>query len=178
MRCTDRLPLVGAFAVIVLIGGAAHAWAQFGPLGGLRPPPATGIAGWLLAQQAYFYRALAAMIRAAKADGTAPWGLIGVSFVYGIFHAAGPGHGKTVISSYLVANQETARRGIVLSFASALMQSLVAVLIVAIGAWLLNATARTMCGAERIIEVASYGLIAVFGACVASYERISRRWAQ
>ena len=50
-----------------------------------------------------------------------------ISFAYGIFHAAGPGHGKAVISSYLVANEETARRGIVLSFASALMQSLVAV---------------------------------------------------
>ena len=69
-----------------------------------------------------------------------------------------------MISSYLVANQETARRGIVLSFVSALMQSLVAVVIVGIGAWLLNATAQTMCGAEQAIEIASYGLIAAFGA--------------
>ena len=69
-----------------------------------------------------------------------------------------------MISSYLVANEETARRGIVLSFVSALMQSLVAVLIVGIGAWLLNATAKTMCGAERVIEIASYALIAAFGA--------------
>jgi ABC-type nickel/cobalt efflux system permease component RcnA len=69
-----------------------------------------------------------------------------------------------VISSYLVSNQETARRGIVLSLASALMQSLVAVVIVGIFAWLLNATAKTMCGAERAIEIASYALIAAFGA--------------
>src|SRR6202000_848143 len=89
---------------------------------------------------------------------------LGISFAYGIFHAAGPGHGKAVIASYLVANQETARRGIVLSFASALMQALVAVVIVAIGAWLLNVTARTMCSAEKTIEIASYALIAVFGA--------------
>jgi nickel/cobalt exporter len=52
----------------------------------------------------------------------------------------------------------------VLSFASALMQSLVAVVIVAICAWLLNATAKTMCGAEKAIEIASYALIAAFGA--------------
>ena len=64
--------------------------------------------------------------------GSAVWTLLAISFAYGIFHAAGPGHGKAVISSYLVANQETARRGIVLSFASALMQSLVAVVIVGI----------------------------------------------
>ena len=52
---------------------------------------------------------------------------MGLSFAYGIFHAAGPGHGKAVISSYLVANEETWKRGIVLSFASALVQALVAV---------------------------------------------------
>ncbi len=57
----------------------------------------------------------------------AVWTLLAISFAYGIFHAAGPGHGKAVISSYLVANEETARRGIALSFASALMQALVAV---------------------------------------------------
>ena len=70
---------------------------------------------------------MSATIRAAKSDGSAVWTLLAISFAYGIFHAAGPGHGKAVISSYLVANQETARRGIVLSFASALMQALVAV---------------------------------------------------
>ena len=62
---------------------------------------------------------LSGLIRAAKADGSAAWTLLGISFLYGIFHAAGPGHGKAVISSYLVANDETWRRGIILSFASA-----------------------------------------------------------
>jgi ABC-type nickel/cobalt efflux system permease component RcnA len=44
------------------------------------------------------------------------------------------------------------------------MQSLVAVLMVGICALLLNATAKTMCGAERVIEIVSYALIAAFGA--------------
>jgi len=103
-------------------------------------------------------------IRAAKSDGSAVWTLLGISFAYGIFHAAGPGHGKAVISSYLVANEETARRGIVLSFASALLQALVAVALVAVLAWLLNATAKSMCSAEKAIEIVSYALIAAFGA--------------
>src|ERR1700688_1901505 len=34
---------------------------------------------------------------------------------------------------------------------------------VGIGAWLLDVTAKTMCGAERVIEIASYMLIAAFG---------------
>ena len=127
-------------------------------------PQAGGIVGWLLARQSEFYREISATIRAAKSDGSAVWTLLAISFAYGIFHAAGPGHGKAVISSYLVANQETARRGIVLSFASALLQSLVAVVVVGIFAWLLNATAKTMCGAEKAIEIASYALIAAFGA--------------
>ncbi|WP_322518340.1 nickel/cobalt transporter [Rhodopseudomonas palustris] len=127
-------------------------------------PQAGGIIGWLLAQQSAFYKQMSATIRAAKADGSAVWTLLGISFAYGIFHAAGPGHGKAVISSYMIANEETARRGIVLSFVSALMQALVAVLIVGICAWLLNATAKTMCSAERAIEIGSYALIALFGA--------------
>ncbi|WP_409333951.1 nickel/cobalt transporter [Bradyrhizobium sp. ERR14] len=138
------------------------------PFGAPRPaqaaqPEASGLIGWLLAKQSEFYRQMSATIRAAKSDGSAVWTLLFISFAYGIFHAAGPGHGKAVIASYLVANRETARRGIALSFASALMQSLVAILIVGISAWVLNATARTMCKAEGAIEIASYALIALFG---------------
>jgi nickel/cobalt exporter len=88
---------------------------------------------------------------------------MGISFLYGIFHAAGPGHGKAVISSYLVANNETWRRGVVLSFASALLQAVVAIAIVGIAAVLLNATAKTMGNAVRVIEIVSYALIVLIG---------------
>ena len=151
-----------------MFDSAVHELMAQNPFGGPRPaaaePQVGGIVGWLLAKQSEFYREMSSTIRAAKSDGSAVWTLLAISFAYGIFHAAGPGHGKAVISSYLVANQETARRGIVLSFASALMQSLVAVAIVAVCAWLLNATAKTMCGAEKAVEIASYALIAAFGA--------------
>ncbi len=153
-------------AIGLVADGALHDALAQNPFGGSRAAPDAqigGIVGWLLTKQSEFYREMSSTIRAAKADGSAVWTLLAISFAYGIFHAAGPGHGKTVISSYLVANEETARRGIVLSFVSALMQSLIAVLIVGIGAWLLNVTANTMCGAERVIEIASYALIAAFG---------------
>lgn len=159
--------LAAVLTVIVALDAAIHVVIAQSPFGGPRPPSQPeigGIVGWLLARQSEFYREISATIRSAKSDGSAVWTLMAISFAYGIFHAAGPGHGKAVISSYLVANQETARRGIVLSFVSALMQALVAILIVAIGAWFLNATAKTMCSAERAIEIASYALIAAFGA--------------
>jgi ABC-type nickel/cobalt efflux system permease component RcnA len=158
---------VAVIAAVMVFDAALHAlWAQ-NPFGGARPaaePQVGGIVGWILAKQSEFYREMSATIRAAKLDGSAVWTLLGISFAYGIFHAAGPGHGKAVISSYLVANEETARRGIVLSFASALLQALVAVAIVAVLAWLLSSTAKTMCSAEKAIEIVSYGLIAAFGA--------------
>ena len=164
-----RTLALGALAVtaVLAIDGIVHVLAAQTPFGGARPPmneQAGGIIGWLLAKQSEFYREMSSTIRAAKTDGSAVWALLAISFAYGIFHAAGPGHGKAVISSYLVANRETARRGIALAFVSAMLQSLVAVLIVAIGAWLLNITAKTMCGAEKVIAIASYGLIAAFGA--------------
>jgi nickel/cobalt transporter (NicO) family protein len=122
-----------------------------------------GVFSWVLAKQAAYYREFAGLIRAAKVDGAAFYGLLGLSFTYGIFHAAGPGHGKAVISSYLVANGESWRRGVALSFTSALLQALAAVAIVGIAAAMLGATAKTMGNAVRAIEVASYLAIFVVG---------------
>src|SRR5947199_8743037 len=152
-------------AIVLLLAFAPDAFAQFGvPRPQATPPAPDGIAGWLLVKQAEFYRMLSGTIRAAKTDGSAVWLLMGISFAYGIFHAAGPGHGKAVISSYLVANEETWKRGVTLSFASALLQALVAVAVVGIAAALLGATAGTMNRAVWWIEIVSYALIALMGA--------------
>ena len=156
-----------AVCFLLVIGVLDAALAQ-NPFGGrpAGPPPMapTGFAGWVLAKQAEFYRMLAVALHAAKTNGSATAGLLGISFAYGIFHAAGPGHGKAVISSYLFANDETWRRGVVLSFVSALLQAMVAIVIVGIAAVLLGATAKTMGSAVRIIEIGSYALIALVGA--------------
>jgi nickel/cobalt exporter len=122
-----------------------------------------GFAGWILHQQADFYRMLSGTIRAAKADGSAAWTLLGISFLYGIFHAAGPGHGKAVISSYMVANDETWKRGVALSFASAILQAFTAIAVVGILAVLLGATAKVMGDTVRVIEIVSYALIVLIG---------------
>jgi nickel/cobalt transporter (NicO) family protein len=157
-----RRALLAVLILAAIVIGSHSAWAQFGT--GIRPPSAGGVAGWVLARQAAFYRVLAGTIRSAKVDGSALWGLMGISFLYGIFHAAGPGHGKAVISSYLFANDETWRRGVTLSFASAVMQSLTAIAIVGIAAVLLGATAKLMGDTVKVIEIVSYGLIVLLGA--------------
>ena len=155
---------LGVVAMLLLFTGAlSDAFAQVS-LGAMRHAPSSGIVGWIIAEQSLFYRELSGLIRAAKTDGSAYWGLMGISFIYGIFHAAGPGHGKAVISSYLLANEETWRRGIALSFASALLQATTAVVLVAIAAVLLGATAKMMGDTVRVIEVVSYTFIVLIGA--------------
>jgi nickel/cobalt exporter len=155
-------------AIVLILTLVDHALAQDSPFGGPRfgaagAPSATGIVSWLFAKQAQFYRQFSGLIRAAKTDGSAAWSLMGLSFLYGIFHAAGPGHGKAVISSYLVANDETWFRGVALSFVSALFQALVAVAVVGIAAAVLNLTARQINSGVNAIETFSYALIVLIG---------------
>lgn len=162
-RNPNGLPIACALIVaalsILVVADPALAQNPFGQ----RAPAPSGFTGWLLAQQAVFYREMAAMIRAAKADGSAALSLIGISFLYGIFHAAGPGHGKAVISSYLIADDATWKRGALLAAIAALVQALSAITLVGIAALMLGATARTMAGAVRYIEIAAYALIILFG---------------
>jgi len=153
-----------AAILVACTTGIDSAWSTpFGaphPLGAM---PTSGLMGWIFAEQAAFYRSLSGFILAAKEDGTAMWELFGISFVYGVFHAVGPGHGKAVISSYLVANEETWRRGVVLSFVSAAVQSMVAVIVVAIAAILLGATAKAIGLTVHLVEITSYALVILIG---------------
>ena len=157
------------FCLIALIVVPAEVLAQGSPFGvGPTPAPApSGISGWILAEQARFFRALSAAIREAKADGSAAYGLFWLSFLYGIFHAAGPGHGKAVISAYLLADGSTIPRGIVLSALAALAQAITAIALVGIAAVLLGATARAMGETVRILEIGAYTVIIVFGLLLA-----------
>jgi len=158
-RCA--LAVVGLFLVTVAIDAALAQ--PFAMTRAASPSEIGGFTGWILAKQAEFYRMFSGLIRASKSDGSAAYSLLGISFLYGIFHAAGPGHGKAVISSYLVANDETWRRGIVLSFASALLQAFTAIALVGIAAALLGATAKAMGNTVRVIEIVSYAMIVVIG---------------
>lgn len=161
-RLAQSVLLVACILLLLVTINIALAQ-PFGVTRSAPPPEVGGFAGWILAKQAEFYRMLSGLIRAAKADGSAAYTLLGVSFLYGIFHAAGPGHGKAVISSYLVANDETWRRGIVLSFASAILQACTAIVIVGVAAAMLGATAKAMGGTVRVIEIVSYALILLIG---------------
>jgi ABC-type nickel/cobalt efflux system permease component RcnA len=88
---------------------------------------------------------------------------MGLSFAYGIFHAAGPGHGKAIITSYVVANNETLRKGIILSFASAFAQAVTAIVLVGGLAVVFNLTSIAIQDTARWFEIGSYVLITGLG---------------
>lgn len=128
-------------------------------------PSATGLGGWLLALQSSVSRSLQASVAAIKGGGS--WGpMVVIGFSYGVFHAAGPGHGKAVIAGYIVAGERALARGFALSFAAALLQAVVAVAIVGIGTLLLAATAAGMTRAGTVIETVSFALVAALGLTV------------
>ena len=125
--------------------------------------PRTGVLGWIMQMQVNFYLALEHAMASLHQSWTAFWLLGGLSFLYGIFHAAGPGHGKVVISSYVLANEEQVRRGVFLSFLSAMLQSAVAIAFVLVAASVLGMTAIAMSDAANWIGIVSYAGIAVLG---------------
>lgn len=138
------------------------------PFGGPPPEaslnlPRTGFFGWLQQQQREFYAAMTKALDALHTDWTAFWVLGGLSFVYGILHAAGPGHGKVVISSYMLASERQLRRGVMLSAASALVQSLVAIGFVLVLAGILNLTSAALGEATRWVEIISYAMVTLLG---------------
>jgi nickel/cobalt transporter (NicO) family protein len=158
---------IAAVILMIILDGAAHLLTAQAAFVGPEPVVESqigGFVGWLIDRQSEFYREISAALRAAKADGSEAWSLLVVSFAYGILHVAGPGSGKVLIASFLAVDRETARRAIVLSSASALLRTLVAIATVAACAWLLSLSAKTACGAGKAIEIGSYALIAAFGA--------------
>lgn len=128
--------------------------------------PLQGLYAWLTAWQADINRRLAAAVREIRTGNPVMATLIlaALSFAYGVLHAAGPGHGKAVISSYVLANERTVRRGIALSFLAALIQGLSALIVVCVLVLALKATGLTMKATEAWLETASWALVAVVGA--------------
>lgn len=115
--------------------------------------------------QGDLHRRLARAVRAVKSDaaGEATAVLILLSFLYGVFHAAGPGHGKAVISTYLLANESAVRRGVVLAFLAAFVQGLSAIALVTVLAVLLDMAGLRVTAAVGTLESASYALVTLVG---------------
>lgn len=90
-----------------------------------------------------------------------------------MFHALGPGHGKAILSAYVLANRETVRNGAILAFASSLVQALVAIAMVGIAAGILNVTGAVLNEVTAWLELGAYGLLTALGAWLV-YKHIAK----
>jgi ABC-type nickel/cobalt efflux system permease component RcnA len=118
---------------------------------------------WVWTKQREFHRRLTDELGGVKdKEGSAFW-LVVVSFLYGIFHAAGPGHGKAVLTTYLLTRGREVRRGIAMASAAALMQGTTAVILVygliLVAGWLPRETHTAVDWTERF----SFLLVAAIG---------------
>jgi nickel/cobalt transporter (NicO) family protein len=154
-------------AILFLCASPAFAQApnpfSLGGIEGGGGQPTSGIAAYILGKQAEFTRAMTAASRAIKSDWSAIWGLIGLAFAYGGFHAAGPGHGKAIVAAYIVANENVLKRGVTIATLAALLQGLVAIILVAVIAIVLNGTRQAVTSSINTIETISFAAISAFG---------------
>ena len=140
---------------------------------------AGGLVAWILETQRALHGELVRLVRALADDpgGRATGALLLASFLYGLFHAAGPGHGKAVLATYLATQPQRLARGIGLAIASAFAQGTVAVVLVValvvVAGWL----PRDAQGAAAWSERAGFAMLAALGCMLAwrGARAISRR---
>jgi len=119
---------------------------------------------WLLMQQAALHRELIGIMRALKAgEPGALFGLIGGSFLYGVLHALGPGHGKLIISSYAFASGSGLRSSLLLTLVSSLTQAASAILLILALVVILGQANLAASRSTYWLELGSYALILLLG---------------
>jgi ABC-type nickel/cobalt efflux system permease component RcnA len=89
--------------------------------------------------------------------------ILGIAFLYGVLHAAGPGHGKSVVAAYFVANQARWTSGVVMGGLISLIQGLFAIVMVFLFSLLLNWKQFEIQDRGALVEFVSYGLIVLLG---------------
>ncbi|GAA4338335.1 nickel/cobalt transporter [Pigmentiphaga soli] len=123
---------------------------------------------WVQAAQRDLHRQLAFAMRAAAREGSsAAWILAGLGLLYGVFHAAGPGHGKAVIATYLGSSRVLLGRGILLSTLAALVQGITAIVLVEAARGVFGLSMRDTQHMAVRLENASFALVALLGAMLA-----------
>jgi nickel/cobalt transporter (NicO) family protein len=164
--------------LMLVFAGAAHAAPEGANPFGVRAPAAAPSAAaseeagpwrrfwtWAESTQQQLHRSIGKYTVELGRDHTINAGvmLVALSFAYGVLHALGPGHGKAIIATYAVANAQTIRRGVALSFASAFVQGFTAIAIASVLILIVNAASMEIQSTVGHLESASYALIALTG---------------
>jgi nickel/cobalt transporter (NicO) family protein len=90
--------------------------------------------------------------------------LMGLAFLYGLIHAAGPGHGKVVAMSYVLSHRATVLGGILFGLCFALIHaSSGAVGVVGLRFIIQRSVSETLASVTTTTQIISYGLITLLG---------------
>ncbi|MFH7825042.1 nickel/cobalt transporter [Kluyvera chengduensis] len=107
---------------------------------------------------------MSGLLKAVAENPTQAGGaLLLFSFVYGVLHALGPGHGKVVITTWLATHPSKLKSSIGLTLAASLLQGLVAIGLVVVVLTLLQLPARQLHLSSFWLEKGSYALVGVLG---------------
>ncbi|SHK37439.1 ABC-type nickel/cobalt efflux system, permease component RcnA [Fibrobacter sp. UWOV1] len=108
---------------------------------------------------------LTAAISAMKSgDWDAIWKFLAICLVYGMLHALGPGHGKSIVVGYFIARRGRWRQGVALGAGITVTHTMSAVLLLLVLYAIFKATVFNAFETGRVgIERASYALIMLTG---------------
>ena len=101
--------------------------------------------------------------------------LAGFSLIYGVIHAIGPGHGKIVITTYLATHPSRLKSSLKLTFASAIVQGLVAILLVSVVLGVLQLSSRQLHQSSFWMERGSFILVILLGVLLC-WRALKRVW--
>ena len=150
---------VSAWAALVPGGGAPAP-------GGDLPEPLRSIASWGFALQRKLTGELREQLAVMKETGS--WepaaAIILAAFLYGVFHAVGPGHGKVVIGGWFATRRARIAHGLAASLIAAMVQAGSAIAAVGILAGFLSLAPRAVTAGAAWLEVGSFAMIAIIGA--------------
>jgi nickel/cobalt exporter len=170
-----RIPfLTAAAAFLVLVGGSSPGLAdpfmkkapeQPTLAEENRPSPAGGVGRALMKLQRELNREIGRRMRAIR-DGESSAALLAgitVAFLYGVFHALGPGHGKFVVVSYFLSREARLWRGLLMGLQIALTHVISAIVLL----WLADLSLKHVVGGSatemREARLVSYGATAALG---------------
>jgi nickel/cobalt transporter (NicO) family protein len=103
------------------------------------------------------------------------WSLLGLSLIYGAVHAAGPGHGKVIITTYLATHPSALRSSLHIVLLSSLLQGTVAISLVSVMLFALDLSVRSLHQGAFWLEKGSYLLMMLLGIGLC-YRAVKQLW--
>lgn len=131
------------------------------------PGPPNPFLAKIVFWQQQLHHKMAVLTRQAKETGSIrPFlFLILIAFAYGVLHAAGPGHGKAIATSYLISHGNSLGRGILVGNLIAFFHGISGVGLVLVLYFILEkSVSGPMESVIRTVQLVSYSLIALLGA--------------